>query len=156
MNTPNNNNIFVNKDEFNILKGKVNLKRKKTPNIFINNNTIQTKSNTKSNKINFCLDNNKIKNKRIEKVDDNILGDSFRDELNIIISDVNNSNKGKKEINLSENKKDYSIESEEEVKLNLNYNDESIEKAIPKEHEERINLIKKFNRPETSYGRQKK
>ena len=156
MNTPNNNNIFVNKDEFNILKGKVNLKRKKTPNIFINNNTIQTKSNTKSNKINFCLDNNKIKNKRIEKVDDNILGDSFRDELNIIISDVNNSNKGKKDINLSENKKDYSIESEEEVKLNLNYNDESIEKAIPKEHEERINLIKKFNRPETSYGRQKK
>ena len=156
LNTPNNNNIFVNKDEFNILKGKVNLKRKKTPNIFINNNTIQTKSNTKSNKINFCLDNNKIKNKRIEKVDDNILGDSFRDELNIIISDVNNSNKGKKDINLSENKKDYSIESEEEVKLNLNYNDESIEKAIPKEHEERINLIKKFNRPETSYGRQKK
>ena len=31
----------------------------------------------------------------------------------------------------------------------------SIEKVIPKEHEERINLIKKFNRPETSYGRQK-
>ena len=33
---------------------------------------------------------------------------------------------------------------------------EKVEKNIPKEQEERINLIKKFNRPDTSYGRQKK
>ena len=31
-----------------------------------------------------------------------------------------------------------------------------MEKNIPKEQEERINLIKKYNRPDTSYGRQKK
>ena len=44
-------------------------------------------------------------------------------------------------------------DDDEEIKLNLNYNDDSIEKNIPKEHEERINLIKNFNRPETSYGK---
>ena len=128
----------------------MNLNRKKTPNKFINN------SNNK-NKINNCQGNNKIKNKRIENVDDNVLGDSFRDELNILISGVNNCSKekNKKEIQIKEKNQDYSIESDEEVKLNLNCNDESIEKVIPKEHEERINLIKKFNRPETSYGRQK-
>ena len=158
LNTPKNNNVFAKNEEFNILIGKVNLNRKKTPNIFINNNVTQTKNTSNNkNKINNCQGNNKIKNKRIENVDDNVLGDSFRDELNILISGVNNCSKekNKKEIQIKEKNQDYSIESDEEVKLNLNCNDESIEKVIPKEHEERINLIKKFNRPETSYGRQK-
>ena len=158
LNTPKNNNVFAKNEEFNILIGKVNLNRKKTPNIFINNNVIQTKNTSNNkNKINNCQGNNKIKNKRIENVEDNVLGDSFRDELNILISGVNNCSKekNKKEIQIKEKNQEYSIESDEEVKLNLNCNDESIEKVIPKEHEERINLIKKFNRPETSYGRQK-
>ena len=59
-----------------------------------------------------------------------------------------------------ENHQDYSIECVDDIKINLNlneinYNDDSIEQNIPKEQEERINLIKKFNRPETSYGKQK-
>ena len=78
-----------------IWKKKERTKRKNTPNIIINNigNTLQINSHSKKNQITFGLDTNKIKNKKIEKVDDNILGDSFREELNIIISDVN----GKKE-----------------------------------------------------------
>ena len=159
LNTPNSNNIYINKEEFN-LKNKKKINRKNTPNIFINNNnniinTIDINNNI-NNKINFEFDK-KIKNKKIETVDDNILGDSFRDELNIIISDVNNCKKDNN-IMTKENHQDYSIECADDIKINLNdinYNDDSIEKNIPKEQEERINLIKKFNRPETSYGKQK-
>ena len=92
----------------------------------------------------------------------NAIGDSFRDELNIIISDVNNckkdnlANNFNDEYKINDFKKDDSLESDEEIKLNLNYNDDSIEKNIPKEQEEIINKLKQFNRPETSYGRQKK
>ena len=84
----------------------------------------------------------------------------FRDELNIIISDVNKCNKEKinsqmkiKEKYFNDNK-EYD-DDDDEIKLNLNYNDDTIEKNIPKEQEERINLIKKYNRPETSYAQQK-
>ena len=165
LNTPNSNNIYANKEEFNIINKnqKMNLYRKNTPNIFVNKivNTIDIKNHNKKNKINFGFDIKKIKNKKIKKVEDNVLGDSFRDELNIIISDVNNCKK--ENINEQmENKKDlldYSTESvDDDIQINLNeinYNDE-IEKNIPKEQEERINLIKQYNRPETSYGRQKK
>ena len=162
LNTPISNNIYVNKEEFN-LKNKKKIYRKNTPNIFINNNnniinTIDI-NNNKINKINFEFDK-KIKNKKIETVEDNILGDSFRDELNIIISDVNNCKKDNNKMITKENHQDYSIECVDDIKINLNlneinYNDDSIEQNIPKEQEERINLIKKFNRPETSYGKQK-
>lgn len=119
----------------------------------------QDNKNIKKQQINFENDVNKIKNKKIEKVDDNVIGDSFREELNIIISDVNNCNKyvQNNEIKINDKKVDDSVEDYvEDVKLNLNYNnDESMEKNIPKEHEERIKLIKKYNRPETSYGNKK-
>ena len=159
LNTPNSNNIYANKEEFN-LKNKKKINRKNTPNIFVNNNNIINNidiNNNKNNKINFEFDT-KIKNKKIEKVEDNILGDSFRDELNIIISDVNNCKKDNNMMITKENHQDYSIECVDDIKINLNeinYNDDSIEKNIPKEQEERINLIKKYNRPETSYGKQK-
>jgi hypothetical protein len=156
--TPIRKNIYANQEEFELLKKneKANINRKKTPNIIINNNLINN-NNSKINKISFGNDINKIKNKKIEKVDDNIIGDSFREELNIIISDVNNCKKEiKNEIEIKDKKEDYSIEDcMDEVKLNLNFNDDSIEKNIPKEHEERIKLIKKYNRPETSYGNKK-
>ena len=164
LNTPLSNNIYLNKEEFNFVKNKEkpNLYRKNTPNVCKSNNnigktnnTIQTKSNNiKKNILNMDTDINKIKNKKIEVVEENVLGDSFRDELNIIISDVNNGQK----INTKNNKnqQENSIESNDEINLNLHFNDDSMEKNIPKEQEERINLIKKFNRPDTSYGRQKK
>ena len=158
LSTPISNNIYANKEEFEILKKneRANFNRKKTPNININNNLINN-NHSKRNKISFGNDINKIKNKKIEKVDDNIIGDSFREELNIIISDVNNCNKEiKNEKEIKDKKGDYSIEDGlDDIKLNLNYNDDSIEKNIPKEHEERIKLIKKYNRPETSYGNKK-
>ena len=137
-------------------KERANSKRKNTPNIIINNiaNTLQIHNHNKKNKITFGFDTNKIKNKKIEKVDDNILGDSFREELNIIISDVIGKKEKKiEEIEVNKKKDDSIDDGDDEIKLNLNYNDDSIEKNIPKEHEERINLIKKFNRPETSYGK---
>ena len=162
LNTPKTKNIYANKEEFDI--------RKNTPNcnIIINNNsnTIQTKHHNNynhKNKINFDYDVNKTRNKKVDLIDDdNAIGDSFRDELNIIISDVNNCKKENLINNFNDGnkindfKKDDSLESEEEIKLNLNYNDDSIEKNIPKEQEEIINKLKQFNRPETSYGRQKK
>jgi len=158
LNTPTTNNLYLNKEEFNIVKNKekMNLNRKNTPNIVANNkNTIQIYNhNNKKKKINTEKDINKIKNKKIDIVEDNILGDSFREELNIIISDVNNCKKEKTKIN--ENQKEKSNESIDDIHLNLPYNDDSLEKNIPKEQEERINLIKKYNRPDTSYGRQKK
>ena len=165
--TPLTDNIYTNKKGFEILKKneRANVNRKKTPNIIINNITYTLKIKNKDNKnikkqqINFENDVNKIKNKKIEKVDDNVIGDSFREELNIIISDVNNCNKyvQNNEIKINDKKVDDSVEDYvEDVKLNLNYNnDESMEKNIPKEHEERIKLIKKYNRPETSYGNKK-
>ncbi len=157
INTPYSNHIYANKEEFDYLKKKERTKRKNTPNIIINNNianNLQINSHNKKNKITFGLDTNKIKNKKIEKVDDNILGDSFREELNIIISDVNGKKEKKnEEIEINKKKDDSMEDDDEEIKLNLNYNDDSIEKNIPKEHEERINMIKKFNRPETSYGK---
>ena len=156
--TPNSNHIYANKEDFDFLKNKerANSKRKNTPNIIINNiaNTLQIHNHNKKNKITFGFDTNKIKNKKIEKVDDNILGDSFREELNIIISDVIGKKEKKiEEIEVNKKKDDSIDDGDDEIKLNLNYNDDSIEKNIPKEHEERINLIKKFNRPETSYGK---
>ena len=158
LNTPTTNNLYLNKEEFNIVKNKekMNLNRKNTPNIVANNkNTIQIYNhNNKKKKINTEKDINKIKNKKIDIVEDNILGDSFREELNIIISDVNNCKKENTKIN--ENQKEKSNESIDDIHLNLPYNDDSLEKNIPKEQEERINLIKKYNRPDTSYGRQKK
>ena len=165
--TPLTDNIYTNKKGFEILKKneRANVNRKKTPNIIINNITYtlkiknQDNKNIKKQQINFENDVNKIKNKKIEKVDDNVIGDSFREELNIIISDVNNCNKyvQNNEIKINDKKVDDSVEDYvEDVKLNLNYNnDESMEKNIPKEHEERIKLIKKYNRPETSYGNKK-
>ena len=171
LNTPKTKNIYANKEEFDIRKNKekLNLNRKNTPNcnIITNNisNTIQTKHHNNynhKNKINFDFDVNKTRNKKVDLIDDNAIGDSFRDELNIIISDVNNckkenlANNFNDENKINDFKKDDSLESEEEIKLNLNYNDDSIEKNIPKEQEEIINKLKQFNRPETSYGRQKK
>ena len=158
LSTPISNNIYANKEEFEILKKneRANFNRKKTPNIIINNNLINN-NHIKRNKISLGNDINKIKNKKIEKVDDNIIGDSFREELNIIISDVNNCNKEiQNEKEIKDKKGDYSIvDGLDDIKLNLNYNDDSIKKNIPKEHEERIKLIKKYNRPETSYGNKK-
>ena len=159
--TPISNNIFANKDEFNLDKNKektnINRYRNNTPNIIINNNIInscQIKNNNKKNKLHFELDIKKIKNKKIETIDDNNIADSFREELNILISDVNNSekekndNKNVNETDTKDKKNDFSIEEcVDEIKININ--DEFIEKKIPKEEKERINLIKKFNRPET-------
>ena len=171
LNTPKTKNIYANKEEFDIRKNKekLNLNRKNTPNcnIITNNisNTIQIKHHNNSknkNKMNLDHDINKARNKKVDLIDDNAIGDSFRDELNIIISDVNNckkdnlANNFNDEYKINDFKKDDSLESDEEIKLNLNYNDDSIEKNIPKEQEEIINKLKQFNRPETSYGRQKK
>ena len=161
--TPISKNIYANKDEFNFEKNKEkicpnrNRNRNNTPNIIINNNITnfyQIKNNNKRNKLHFELDINKIKNKKIETIDDNNIADSFREELNILISDVNNSEKDKNNnkienaTEIKNKKNDYSIEEcTDEIKININ--DEFIEKIIPKEEKERINLIKKFNRPET-------
>ena len=161
--TPISKNIYANKDEFNFEKSKeksnANRYRNNTPNVIINNNianSCQIKNNSNRNKIHFELDINKIKNKKIETIDDNNLADSFREELNILISDVNNSEKDKinneikneTEIDTQNKKNEYSLEGcVDEIKININ--DEFIEKKIPEEEKERINLIKKFNRPET-------
>ena len=169
LNTPLSNNIYFNKEEFNFVKNKEkpNLYRKNTPNIYKSNiitktnNALQIKNqNINKNTYNIEKEINKIKNKKIEVVEDNIIGDSFREELNIIISDVNNCQKETKRNNNNNNnnsnQKENSIDSNDEINLNLHFNDDSMEKNIPKEQEERINLIKKYNRPDTSYGRQKK
>ena len=169
LNTPLSNNIYLNKEEFNFVKNKEkpNLYRKNTPNIYKSNiitktnNALQIKNqNINKNTYNIEKEINKIKNKKIEVVEDNIIGDSFREELNIIISDVNNCQKETKRNNNNNNnnsnQKENSIDSNDEINLNLHFNDDSMEKNIPKEQEERINLIKKYNRPDTSYGRQKK
>lgn len=170
LNTPKSNNIFANKEEFDIKKSKenLNLNRKNTPNYNIVNddisNTIQIKNshNNIKNKINFDLDENKVKNKKMEITEDNnAIHDSFIDEINNIFSDDNNTKKekGKTLDDENLNNDDDSMECFDEIKLNLNdinHNDDSIEKNIPKEQIERINLIKKYNRPDTSYGRQKK
>ena len=160
--TPISKNIYANKDEFNFEKNKEktngNRYRNNTPNIIINNNILNSyrikNNNNNKNKIHFELDINKIKNKKIEPIDDNNIADSFREELNILISDVNNSEKDKNNNNNeNENEKniknEYSIEEECVDEIKININDEFIEKKIPKEEKERINLIKRFNRPET-------
>ena len=160
--TPISKNIYANKEEFNFEKNKekenANRYRNNTPNIIINNNianSCQIKNSNKKNKIHFELDLNKIKNKKIDTIDDNNIADSFREELNILISDVNNSkkeknnNKKENETKIENKKNEYSIEEEYADEIKINIDDEFIEKKIPKEEKERINLIKKFNRPET-------
>jgi len=156
------NNLFSNKESLEI---KDNFKRKNTPNYYIkfNNN----KSKTIENKSNNKMNNIKMSKKKIETIEDDIC-DSFREELNILITDVNNCNsnnervtslRNKKTENQNDEKKDHkndeniTIESIEDINICINnYDDESEEKNIPKEEIERINLIKKFNRPKTSYN----
>ena len=152
------NILYINKDIKN------NFKRKYTPNYdikFSNNrlNTIQDKENNK-----FLF------KKKIDLAEDeDIIGDSFKNELDIIISDVNNC-KSEREKKMSNNRsktidnykkketidkyeEDSFVSDEDDIKINIeNYYDDSEEKNIPKEHEERINLIKKYTRPITSYG----
>ena len=71
---PNSKPFFANKEEFSFLKKKRNskTKRKNTSNIIINNvvNTLQINTHNKKNKISSGFDTNKIKNKKIEKVED--------------------------------------------------------------------------------------
>lgn len=155
------NNLFSNKESTEI---KDNFKRKNTPNYYIKfNNKSKTIENKSSNKIN----NIKSNKKKIETIEDDIC-DSFREELNIIITDVNNCNsnnervaniKNKKTENQKNDKKEnnndenLNVESIEDINICINnYDDESEEKNIPKEEIERINLIKKFKRPKTSYN----
>jgi len=156
------NNLFSNKESAEI---KDNFKRKNTPNYYIkfNNNKSKTIENKSNNKVN----NKQLSKKKIETIEDDIC-DSFREELNIIITDVNNCNSNNERVTSlrnkkTENKKDekkeqnndenISVESLEDINICINnYDDESEEKNIPKEEIERINLIKKFNRPKTSYN----
>ena len=156
------NNLFSNKESAEI---KDNFKRKNTPNYYIkfNNNKSKTFENKSNNKVN----NKQLSKKKIETIEDDIC-DSFREELNIIITDVNNCNSNNERVTSlrnkkTENKKDekkeqnndenISVESIEDINICINnYDDESEEKNIPKEEIERINLIKKFNRPKTSYN----
>lgn len=156
------NNLFSNKESAEI---KDNFKRKNTPNYYIkfNNNKSKTIENKSNNKVN----NKQLSKKKIETIEDDIC-DSFREELNIIITDVNNCNSNNERVTSlrnkkTENKKDekkeqnndenISVESIEDINICINnYDDESEEKNIPKEEIERINLIKKFNRPKTSYN----
>ena len=155
------NNLFSNKESTEI---KDNFRRKNTPNYYIKfNNKSKTIENKRNNKINKI----KVSKKKIETIEDDIC-DSFREELNIIITDVNNCNsnneritslKNKKMENQKDEKKEHnndeniSVESLEDINICINnYNDESEEKNIPQEEIERINLIKKFNRPKTSYN----
>ena len=76
--------------------------------------------------MNFDHDVNKERNKKVDLIDDNAIGDYFRDELNIIISDVNNCKKDNlvnnfnDENKINDFKKDDSLESDEEIKLDLN------------------------------------
>ena len=155
------NNLFSNKESNEI---KDNFKRKNTPNYYIKFNN---KSKTIENKSNNKINNIKVSKKKIETIEDDIC-DSFREELNIIITDVNNCNsnnervsslRNKKTENQNDEKKEHnndeniSVESIEDINICINnYDDESEEKNIPKEEIERINLIKKFNRPKTSYN----
>ncbi len=156
------NNLFSNKESAEI---KDNFKRKNTPNYYIkfNNNKSKTFENKSNNKVN----NKQLSKKKIETIEDDIC-DSFREELNIIITDVNNCNSNNERVTSlrnkkTENKKDekkeqnndenISVESIEDINICINnYDDESEEKNIPKEEIKRINLIKKFNRPKTSYN----
>jgi hypothetical protein len=155
------NNLFSNKESTEI---KDNFKRKNTPNYYIKfNNKSKTIENKRNNKIN----NIKVSKKKIETIEDDIC-DSFREELNIIITDVNNCNSNNERITSLKNKKmenqkdeekehnndeNISVESIEDINICINNNgDDSEEKNIPKEEIERINLIKKFNRPKTSYN----
>lgn len=156
------NNLFSNKESAEI---KDNFKRKNTPNYYIkfNNNKSKTFENKSNNKVN----NKQLSKKKIETIEDDIC-DSFREELNIIITDVNNCNSNNERVTSlrnkkTENKKDekkeqnndenISVENIEDINICINnYDDESEEKNIPKEEIERINLIKKFNRPKTSYN----
>ena len=156
------NNLFSNKESAEI---KDNFKRKNTPNYYIkfNNNKSKTIENKSNNKVN----NKQLSKKKIETIEDDIC-DSFREELNIIITDVNNCNSNNERVTSlrnkkTENKKDekkeqnndenISVENIEDINICINnYDDESEEKNIPKEEIKRINLIKKFNRPKTSYN----
>lgn len=156
------NNLFSNKESAEI---KDNFKRKNTPNYYIkfNNNKSKTFENKSNNKVN----NKQLSKKKIETIEDDIC-DSFREELNIIITDVNNCNSNNERVTSlrnkkTENKKDekkeqnndenISVENIEDINICINnYDDESEEKNIPKEEIKRINLIKKFNRPKTSYN----
>ena len=142
-----------------------NLQRKFTPNYQIkiikrNNGNNQSKKRIKFNNI--------IKSSK-DTIQDNNIDDSFRDELNIIISGVSNYNtekkknihdkpktidnfKGKKNIdNFEQNNIDFTDDINIDINIE-NINDESEEKSIPKENEEKINLMKQYKRPITSYA----
>ena len=142
-----------------------NLQRKFTPNYQIKIITRNNGNNKSKKSIKF---NNIIKNSKDSNLDNNI-DDSFRDELNIIISGVNNYNtdkkknshekpktidnfKGKKIIdNFKQDNIDYTDDIDIDINIE-NINDESEEKSIPKENEEKINLMKQCKRPITSYA----
>ena len=159
---PSDNNLYSYKDNYEL---KTCFKKINNPNNN-NNNIINYKENNIQNNLNNNLINNKIDS--IEE--DDIFGDSFKNELNIIIGDVNNNKSDKKkELNLKsklidnyknekeESEEKNSIESCEDININLdNINDESEEKNIPKEQEEKINIIKRYTRPITSYGHPRK
>lgn len=153
---------LMNKDK---IEKSNNLQRKFTPNYQIkiikrNNGNNQSKKSIKFNNI--------IKSSK-DNIQDNNIDDSFRDELNIIISGVSNYNtekkknthdkpktidnfKGKKNIdNFEQNNIDFTDDINIDINIE-NINDESEEKSIPKENEEKINLMKQYKRPITSYA----
>jgi len=144
-----------------------NLTRKFTPNYKIK---IITRNNGNSKSKKSIKFNNIIKTSKEAIQNDNI-DDSFRDELNIIISGVNNYStekkknshdkpktidnfKGKKIIdNFKQDNIDCTDDMDIDININIeNINDESEEKSIPKENEEKINLMKQYKRPITSYA----
>jgi len=155
--------ILLNKDK---VQKSNNLQRKYTPNYKIKIITRNNGNNKSKKNIKF---NNVIKNSKDTSNQDDNIDDSFRDELNIIISGVSNINtekkknshnkpktidnfKGKKII---DNFKQDNIDYTDDINIDINIeniNDESEEKSIPKENEEKINLMKQCKRPITSYA----
>lgn len=156
--------ILLNRDK---VQKNNNLTRKFTPNYKIK---IITRNNVNSKSKKSIKFNNIIKTSKEAIQNDNI-DDSFRDELNIIISGVNNYGtekkknshdkpktidnfKGKKIIdNFKQDNIDCTDDMDIDININIeNINDESEEKSIPKENEEKINLMKQYKRPITSYA----
>lgn len=154
--------IMLNKEK---IQKNNNLERKFTPNYQVKIITRNNRNDKSKKSIKF---NNIIKSTKETIQDDNI-DDSFRDELNIIISGVSNYNtekkknsgekpktidnfKGKKII---DNFKQDNIDNTEDINIDINIenlNDENEEKSIPKENEEKIKLMKLYKRPITSYA----
>ena len=155
--------ILLSKDK---IQKSNNLQRKYTPNYKIKIITRNNGNNKSKKNIKF---NNVIKSSKDTSNQDDNIDDSFRDELNIIISGVSNYNtekkknshdkpktidnfKGKKII---DNFKQDNIDYTDDINIDINIeniNDESEEKSIPKENEEKINLMKQCKRPITSYA----